>query len=60
MDKSLDVMYDADEFWNTIEGDPSLHGYSAVHLHKTDDSSYLNDFSFACPTELEYWDGYFC
>ena len=59
IDKSLDIMYEPDEFWNTVEGSPSLHGCSDFRVDTVDDNSYLDDVSVACPAEPEYLDGYF-
>ena len=59
IDKSLDVMYEADEFWNTVQGAPLLHGCLAVAINTADDSSYLDNLLIPWPTEPEYWDGFF-
>ena len=54
INKSLDVIYEADEFWTTVKGALSFHGQSTVHVDTSDDSSYLNDLSVPHPTEPEY------
>ena len=59
IDKFLDVIYEADEFWTTVEGAPSLHGESTVNVDTNDDIPHLNDLSVTCPTEPEYFDGCF-
>ena len=59
IDTSLDIIHDTVEFWNTVEGAPSLHGCSATRIDTIDDTSYLNDLSAPRPTESDYWDGYF-
>ena len=55
----LDIIANADQFWSTIEGAPSVHGISIIHVNTVDDSDYLNDLTVPRPTEPKYWDGYF-
>lgn len=52
----LNIIANADQFWSMIQGTPSAHGISIIHVNTVEDSDYLNDLTVPRPTELEYWD----
>ena len=43
--KSLNIIDEVDELWNTVEGGPSLHGSSTVHGNTIYDTLLLYDLS---------------
>lgn len=58
-DSLLDIIANANQFWSTIEGTPSVHDISVLYVDTVDNSNHLNDLTVLCPTKPEYWDGYF-
>ena len=58
-DQSLDIIASVNQFWLTVEGPLSAHGFLSATVDTIDDTSYINDLTVHCPIEDEYWDGFF-